>query len=419
MNTRRRVVITGLGAVSPCGNDAPSTWSSLIEGRTGIGPITRFDASTFPCRIAGEVKGFDAAERLGRRRIRRLGLFMQYALAAGLEAVADAGFTRDGQWPDAERFGVYVGSGIGGFPEIVHGADTMNEEGLKGISPFFIPRSLINLATGQLAIELNAQGPSLCIATACAVGNHSIGEAWRAIVLDDVDVVVAGGTEASVSPLGLGGFMAMKALSRRNDDPARASRPFDVTRDGFVMGEGAGLVVLEEYEHAKARGARIYCELAGYGASTDAHHITAPAPGGAGAARCMKAALRSAGLSTTDVDYINAHGTSTPLNDTNETAAIRSVFGEHADALAVSSTKSLTGHLLGAAGGLEAVATAMAIHTGIVPPTANLHHPDPTCDLDFVREGARTIHPKVALSNAFGFGGTNATLVFSRVEDTP
>lgn len=417
MYARRRVVITGLGAVSPCGNDVPSTWASLIEGRSGIGPITRFDASEMPCRIAGEVKNFDGAEVLGRRRIRRLGLFMQYALAAGLEAMADAGFARDVLWPDPERLGVYVGSGIGGFPEIVRGATVMAEEGLAGISPFFIPRSLINLATGQLAIEIGAQGPSLCIATACAVGNHSIGEAWRAIALGDVDVVVAGGTEASVSPLGLGGFMAMKALSRHNDEPERASRPFDVTRDGFVMGEGAGLVVLEDYEHAKRRGARIYCELTGYGSTTDAHHITAPAPNGAGAARCMRMALRSAGLEPEDVGYINAHGTSTPLNDKNETAAIRSVFGAHADKVPVSSIKSLTGHLLGASGGVEAVATAMTIYTGIVPPTANLHHPDPQCDLDYVREGARIVHPRVALSNAFGFGGANATLVFSRLED--
>jgi 3-oxoacyl-[acyl-carrier-protein] synthase II len=416
--TRRRVVITGLGAVTPCGNDVPATWASLLKGRSGIGPVTRFDASGMPTRIAGEVKDFDGSAVVGPRRIRRMGLFMQYALAAGFEAVADAGFDKDGgPWPDAERFGVYVGSGIGGFPEIVDGARAMDAEGLSRISPFFIPRSLINLATGHLSIELGAQGPTLCIATACAVGNHSIGEAWRAIALGDADVILAGGAEASISPLGMGGFMAMRALSKRNDEPTRASRPFDVGRDGFVMGEGAGIVLLEDYEHAKARGARIYCELIGYGATTDAHHITAPAPHGAGAARCMAAALRSAGLAPEEVGYINAHGTSTPLNDSHETAAIKTVFGEHAYALGVSSTKSLTGHLLGASGGVEAVATAMSVFTGTCHGTANLDHPDSQCDLDYLREGARDLRPRVALSNAFGFGGTNATLVFARVED--
>ncbi|TNE92032.1 MAG: beta-ketoacyl-[acyl-carrier-protein] synthase II [Deltaproteobacteria bacterium] len=416
--TRRRVVITGLGAVSPCGNDVASTWSSLVEGRSGIGPITRFDATGMPTRIAGEVKGFDGNEVLGKRKARRLGLFMQYALAAGAEAIADAGFSRDtGVWPDPERFGVYVGSGIGGFPEIVEGAEAMAEHGLSGISPFFIPRSLINLATGHLAIEHGAKGPTMCIATACAVGNHSIGEAWRAIVLGDADVILAGGTEASISALGMGGFMSMRALSRRNDEPERASRPFDVGRDGFVMGEGAGLVLLEDYEHAKARGARIYCELTGYGATTDAHHVTAPAPNGEGAARCMSVALRSAGLRPEDIGYINAHGTSTPLNDSHETAAIKSVFGDHAYKLAISSTKSLTGHLLGASGGLEAVATVMSVYTGICPGTANLDHPDPNCDLDYLPGGAREVRPRAAMSNAFGFGGTNATLVFSRLED--
>ncbi len=414
----RRIVITGLGTVNPCGLDVPTTWDAVTAGRSGIGTLTRFDASDLPCRIAGEVKGFDGVARYGRRATRRLGLFMQYALAAADEALADAGFDRDaGVWPDPDRFGVYVGSGIGGFPEIVEGAEALADEGPKRISAYFIPRSLINLATGQLSIRHGARGPSLCIATACAVGNHSIGEAWRAMKLGEADVMLAGGSEAALTPLGFGGFMVMKALSSRNDDPARASRPFDAQRDGFVMGEGAGVVVLETLEHARARGARIYAELIGYAATTDAHHITAPAPGGAGAARCMARALEVAGLAPTAVDHINAHGTSTPANDAAETAAIRTVFGPHADALAVSSTKGCTGHLLGAAGGIEAVFTALAIYTGTVPPTANHTHPDPECDLDVVAEGARQASPRVALSNAFGFGGTNSTLVFQRLED--
>jgi 3-oxoacyl-[acyl-carrier-protein] synthase II len=412
----RRVVITGLGTVTPCGNDVPATWQAMVEGRSGIARITRFDVSGLPCQIAGEVKGFDGAALLGAREIRRLGLFMQYALVAGDEAMRDAGFARGEAWPDAERFGVYVGSGIGGLPEIVEAADTLFTEGIEALSAYFIPRSLINLATGQLAIRLDARGPSLVVATACAVGNHAIGEAWRAVRFGDAEVILAGGAEGGITALGFGGFMAMRAMSRRNDDPATASRPFDVDRDGFVMGEGSGLVVLEELEHAKRRGARIYCELVGYSNTTDAHHITAPAPGGEGAARCMRQALRGAGIAPEEVAYINAHGTSTPANDPTETAAIRSVFGRHADRLAVSSTKGVTGHLLGAAGGVEAVATSLALHTGVVPPTASLARPDPACDLDYVPKTARRIQPRVAMSNAFGFGGTNATLVFVRWE---
>lgn len=411
----RRVVITGLGAISPGGLDAPSTWQSMVEGRTGISRVTRFDVTDLPCQVAGEVKGFDGAARIGAREIRRLGLFMQYAIAAGDEAMADAGFV-DGTRPHPERVGVYVGSGIGGFPEIVEGARGLMEEGIEAISAYFIPRSLINLATGQLAIRFHAQGPSLVVCTACAVGNHSIGEAWRVVKSGEADVVVAGGTEAALTPLGFGGFMAMKAMSKNHADPTSASRPFDRDRDGFVMGEGSGVVVLEALDHALARGARIYCELSGYGLTTDAHHITAPPPNGEGAARSMAAALRSAGLKPDEVDYVNAHGTSTPANDPAETAALRTVFGSHADKLAVSSTKGVTGHMLGAAGGVEAVATAMALYTGIVPPTAGLRNPDPVCNLDYIPGEARTLHPRVAISNAFGFGGTNATLVFKRWE---
>lgn len=413
----RRVVVTGLGAVTPCGNDVESTWDAMVAGRSGVTRVTRFDVTGLSCQVAGEVKGFDGAALLGAREIRRLGLFMQYALVAGDQAMADAGFVRDGgPWPDPELFGVYVGSGIGGFPEIVEATDVLRRDGIQGISAYFIPRSLVNLATGQLAIRLDARGPSLVVATACAVGNHSIGEASRVVRSGEADVVLAGGTEAAISPLGFGGFMAMRAMSRRRDDPATASRPFDRDRDGFVMSEGSALVVLEELEHARARGARIYAELVGYGLTTDAHHVTAPSPGGEGAARSMRLALRSAGLRAEDVQYVNAHGTSTPANDPSETAAIRTAFGDHADRLMVSSTKGVTGHLLGAAGGVEAVATALALHHGIVPPTANLVDPDPACDLDYVPREARRADLRVAISNAFGFGGTNSTLVFRKWE---
>lgn len=414
----RRVVISGVGAVTPCGLDAPTSWAAVRDGRSGTGPLTRFEADDLTCRVAGEVDGFDGEALFGRRACKRLGLFMQYALAAGDEALSDAGFDRDnGPWPEADDFGVYVGSGIGGFPEIVEGAESLlQDQRMRRISAYFIPKSLINLATGQLAIRHDARGPSLCVATACAVGNHSVGEAWRAIRMGDADVILAGGTEAALTPLGFGGFMVMRALTSRNDDPTAASRPFDAGRDGFVMGEGAGIVVLEELEHALRRGARIYAEVVGYGATTDAHHITAPAPGGAGAARCMERALRSGGVDPDEVDYINAHGTSTPANDAAETAAIRSVFGAHADRLAVSSTKGCTGHLLGAAGGIETVFSALAMHTGILPPTANYSDPDPECDLDVIPEGPREAAPRVILSNAFGFGGTNSTLAFRRWE---
>lgn len=416
MAATRRVVVTGLGAVSPCGNDVPTTWGAMVQGRSGVGLLTRFDASSFPVRIAAEVRGFDGDGILGRKMARRVDLFAQYALVAAAEACRHAGLAPSEAGDP--RLGVYVGTGIGGLHEIVTGALNFQAQGYKGLSPFFIPRALTNLAGGHIAIQYGAQGPSLCVTTACATGNHSIGEAWRAIRLDEADVVIAGGAEAAITDVGIAGFMVMKALSKRNDDPATASRPFDAERDGFVMGEGAGIVVLEELEHARRRNAPILAEVVGYALTNDAWHDTAPAPGGAGAVRCMRNALASAGLRPEDVQYINAHGTSTPQNDSTETQAIKTAFGEHARKVAVSSTKSVTGHLLGAAGGVEAVASVMALHTGILPPTANLSNPDPECDLDYIAEGARQANPTVALSNAFGFGGTNATLVFRKWEES-
>ncbi len=385
----------------------------MVSGRSGIGPITRFDATGFPVQIAAEVKDFHVEDLIDRKMVKRLDLFAQYAMVAAREA-----FTHAGLSPYADgnpRFGMFIGTGIGGLNEIVAGAEAFRERGFKGLSPFFIPRALSNLAGGHLAIEMGAQGPSLCVATACATGNHSIGEAFRAIRYDDADVCLAGGAEGAITGLGLGGFMVMKALSKRND--STASRPFDEQRDGFVMGEGAGIVVVEELEHARRRGATIYAEVVGYAHSNDAHHETAPPPGGAGAARAMRAALKSASMDPEDVDYINAHGTSTPMNDATETQAIKGVFGEHAYKLAVSSTKSVTGHMLGAAGGVEAIASALALYHGVLPPTAHLENPDPACDLDYVPRVARQVQARAAVSNAFGFGGTNATLVFRRFTD--
>lgn len=409
----RRVVITGVGAVTPCGNNAASTWDAMVSGRSGIGPITRFDATGFPVQIAAEVKDFRVEDHIDRKMVKRLDLFAQYAMVAAREAFSHAGLSpyADGN----PRFGIFIGTGIGGLNEIVAGAEAFREHGFKGLSPFFIPRALSNLAGGHLAIEMGAQGPSLCVATACATGNHSIGEAFRAIRYDDTDVCLAGGAEGAITGLGLGGFMVMKALSKRND--STASRPFDEQRDGFVMGEGAGIVVLEELEHARKRGATIYAEVVGYAHSNDAHHETAPPPGGAGAARAMRAALKCASMVPEDVDYINAHGTSTPMNDATETQAIKGVFGEHAYKLAVSSTKSVTGHMLGAAGGVEAIASALALYHGVLPPTAHLENPDPACDLDYIPKVARQVQARAAVSNAFGFGGTNATLVFRRFTD--
>ena len=410
----RRVVVTGLGAVSPCGLDVASTWDAVCAGRSGIAPLTRFDASDLPVRFGGEVKGFDATTVIPARDLKRYDLYSQFALAAAVEAVRHAGFADDVVLGD--RAGVYIGSGIGGISTIEEQGRDLVEGGLRRISPFFIPRALTNLAAGHVAIRFGARGPSLAMATACATGNHSIGEAWRVIRDDDADLVIAGGAEAPLCALGMAGFAAMRALSRRNDDPATASRPFDADRDGFVMSEGAGVLVLEGLDHAQARGATILAEVLGYGLSNDAHHITAPPEGHEGAVRCMRMALAKARLAPEQVDYVNAHGTSTSHNDLHESAAVRTVFGAHADRLPVSSTKGATGHLLGAAGGLEAVLTVRALTDGLLPPTANHHHPGEGCDLDYVSEGARRVAARVALSNAFGFGGTNATLILGRFD---
>jgi 3-oxoacyl-[acyl-carrier-protein] synthase II len=408
--SRRRVVVTGLGIVSPVGVGVDEAWASILAGRSGIGPITRFDASGFPVRIAGEVKGFDVSKWLSAKESRRYDTFIHYGLVAAMESIRDAGL--EGWNGDKERAGVCIGSGIGGLPMIEETHAAYGAGGLRKVSPFFVPGTIINMISGLLSIHYGYKGPNLATVTACSTANHSIGEAARLIEYGDADVMVAGGAESTVSPLGLGGFIAARALSHRNDDPATASRPWDRDRDGFVLGEGAGVVVLEELEHAKARGARIYCELTGYGMSADAHHITAPPEDGDGARRSMLNALKNARMATTDVDYINAHGTSTPVGDLAECIAVRRAFGDHAGRLAVSSTKSMTGHLLGAAGGIEAVFTVLALRDQIAPPTANLVNVDPACDLDFVPNAARKMAIRGALSNSFGFGGTNATLVF-------
>jgi len=411
--TRRRVVVTGLGIVSPVGVGVAAAWDAILHARSGVGPITRFDASAFPARIAAEVKNFDVGAHLSAKEARRYDTFIHYGLVATMEAVTDAGL--DG-WPgDKERVGVCIGSGIGGLPMIESTRDAFRDHGLRKISPFFVPGSIINMVAGLVSIHYGYQGPNLAIVSACSTANHSLGDAARLIEYGDADVMIAGGAESTVSPLGVGGFCAARALSMRNDDPASASRPWDRGRDGFVLGEGAGILVLEELEHAKARGAKIYCELAGYGMSADAHHITAPPEDGRGAARSMQNALRNGQLNPDDIDYINAHGTSTPLGDIAECVAVKRAFGAHAQKLAVSSTKSMTGHLLGAAGGIEAVFTALAVRDQVAPPTANLVDQDPQCDLDFVPLTARPMAISAALSNSFGFGGTNATLAFRRL----
>ncbi len=410
--TTRRVVVTGLGIVSPVGISVPEAWGNLVAGKSGISTITRFDASTFTSKIAGEVKNFDVAKWLPPKEARRFDTFIHYGLVAGMEAIKDAGF--DLERENREMIGVCIGSGIGGLPLIEETHNAMLAGGPRKISPFFVPGSIINMISGQLSIMYGLQGPNIAVVTACTTANHSIGEAGRLIEYGDADVMIAGGAESCVSKLGVGGFCAARALSTRNDDPASASRPWDKDRDGFVLGEGAGVLVLEELEHAKARGARIYCELVGYGMSADAHHITAPCEDGAGAVRCMANALRNAGLNVDQVDYVNAHGTSTPLGDIAETIAVKRCFGEHAKKLAISSTKSMTGHLLGAAGGVEAVFSALAVHEQIAPPTINLINPDPQCDLDYVPNTARKMKIDVALSNSFGFGGTNGSLVFRK-----
>lgn len=410
----RRVVVTGLGAVSPCGLDAPTTWSRVSQGLSGIGLIERIDLSEQPVKIGGEVKGFDPDLVVPARDRKRYDRFSLFALAAAAEALRHAGL--DPERPLGDRAGVYIGSGIGGIETIEEQGRDLVQTGLRRISPFFIPRALTNLAAGHVAIRYGARGPSLVVTTACATGNHSIGEAARAIRDDLADLIIAGGAEAPICALGMAGFAVMRALSRRNDDPATASRPFDAERDGFVMSEGAGILVLEGLDHALARGARPLAEVVGYGLTNDAHHITAPAEGHEGAVRCMRMALRSAGLRPEQIDYVNAHGTSTPHNDLHESIAIRTVFGAHADRLPVSSTKGATGHLLGAAGGLEAVLCVQALVEGLLPPTANLVTPGEGCDLDYIPGRARPADARYALSNAFGFGGTNATLVFARSE---
>lgn len=410
----RRVVVTGVGAVSPVGTGNQKNWDALINGRSGIGLITRFDASGMPVKIAGEVTDFNAEQFIEKKEIKKMDLFIQYAMAAAQFAMEDSGLSITEE--NAERVGVLVGAGLGGLPAIEKYHSALLEGGYKKITPFFIPMLIINLAPGHISIKYGAKGPNLSSVSACATGTHSIGDAYHMIARGDADAMIAGGTESTVTPLGIGGFAVMKALSdSRNDQPERASRPFDKSRDGFVMGEGAGIVILEEYEAAKARGAKIYAEVVGYGLTGDAYHMTAPSEGGEGAARCMKMALNNAGVNPEQVTYINAHGTSTPFNDLNESLAIKSVFGEYAYKLMISSTKSMTGHLLGAAGGVEAVYCCMSMDKGIVPPTINYEEPDPACDLDYVPNVARQADVQYAMSNSLGFGGTNATLLFKKI----
>ena len=408
---KRRVVITGLGIISPVGNDIDSAWDSIVNGRSGVGRITRFDASGLSAQIAAEVKNFDVTQYMSPKEAKQMDTFIHYGIAAGVQAWKDAGI--EVTEANADRIGVIVGSGIGGLPRIEETQAEYLSRGARRISPFFVPGSLINLVSGQLSIMLGLKGPSYAVVSACTTGLHSIGDAARLIEYGDADVMVAGGAESTVSPLGVGGFAAMRALSTRNDDPETASRPWDVDRDGFVLGEGAGVLVLEEYEHARKRGARIYGEFSGYGMSSDAHHITSPDSDGP--RRGMVNALRNGGINPEDVDYVNAHGTSTPLGDKNETVALKLAFGDHARKLVVNSTKSMTGHLLGAAGGIEAVFTTLAVYNQVSPPTINIFNQDPECDLDYCANQARPMKIDVALSNSFGFGGTNGSMVVRRI----
>lgn len=409
--TRRRVVITGLGIVSPVGNTVEEAWQNILAGRSGIAHVTKFDASTFPAQIAGEVKNFDITDYISAKDARRMDTFIHFGMAAGIQAVRDAGLDKENA-ADLERVGVAIGSGIGGLPLIEETKEEYLAGGIRKVSPFFVPGSIINMISGNLSIMFGFKGPNIAHVSACTTGTHSIGEASRIIEYGDADVMIAGGAESTVSPLGMGGFCAARALSTRNDDPTTASRPWDKDRDGFVLGEGAGVMVLEEYEHAKARGAKIYAELVGYGMSADAHHITAP--NSDGPKRSMLNALKNAGLTPSDVQYINAHGTSTPLGDKNETEAIKLAFGDAAYKLVVNSTKSMTGHLLGGAGGIESLFTVLALHHQISPPTINIFNQDPECDLDFCANHAREMKIEYALKNNFGFGGTNGSLVFKR-----
>ncbi len=416
----QRVVVTGLGALTPVGNTTEEFWASLTQGRSGIGPITKFDAQTktasgeyqFVTRIAGEVRNFDPLKYVDKKEARRLDPYLQYAVACSAMAVEDSGL--DTGRVDATRFGVLIGSGIGGITTLLDSHKVLLEKGPDRVSPFFVPMLIINMASGLVSMRFGAKGPNSAVVTACATGNHAIGDAFRLIQRGTADIMIAGGAEAIIVPLTIAGFCSMKAMSTRNDEPEKASRPFDADRDGFVCGEGGGILVLESLEHAVWRDARIYAEIVGYGMTGDAHHMTAPDPEGDGAARAMAEALHDAGIAPSDIGYVNAHGTSTPYNDKFETLAIKRVFGEHARRVAVSSTKSMTGHLLGAAGGIEAIASALALHHGLLPPTINYETPDPECDLDYIPNQARKQDVELALSNAFGFGGTNATLVFRK-----
>jgi len=413
--TRRRVVITGLGLISPVGNTVAEGWSNLLAGRSGIGPITKFDASGITCRIAGEVKGFNVGDYIPAKEVKTMDTFIHYGIAAAVQAVQDAGLPTGAELSEeaAERIGCIIGSGIGGLPEIESTARMVVDRGPRRISPFFVPASIINMISGHVSIRFGFTGPNMAVVTACTTGLHCIGEAGRLIEYGDADVMVAGGAEATVSMLGVGGFASARALSTRNDDPATASRPWDKDRDGFVLGEGSGVLVLEEYEHAKKRGAKIYAELIGFGMGADAYHMTAPNVDGP--KRSMKAALRSAGINADQVQYLNAHGTSTPLGDVNETNAIKLAFGDHAHKLVVNSTKSMTGHLLGGAGGVESLFTVLALHHQVSPPTINIFNQDPVCDLDYCANTARDMKIDIAVKNNFGFGGTNGTLVFRRI----
>jgi 3-oxoacyl-[acyl-carrier-protein] synthase II len=410
---RRRVVVTGLGCISPVGNTVAASWDALIAGKSGIATITKFDASAFSTHFAGEVKGFNIEEYIPGKEARHMDTFIHYGMAAGMQAMQDSGL--EVTEANAERIGVLVGSGIGGLPMIEQTHAELTNRGPRRISPFFVPASIINMISGHLSIKYGLKGPNLAIVTACTTGLHCIGEAGRLIEYGDADVMIAGGAESTVSPLGLGGFAAARALSSRNEDPATASRPWDTDRDGFVLGEGAGVMVLEEYEHAKARGAKIYAELLGFGMSADAHHMTAPLEDGDGARRCMLSAMRNAGVNADQINYVNAHGTSTPLGDVAETVAIKRALGDASAKVVVNSTKSMTGHLLGGAGGLESVFTVLAVHKQISPPTINIFNQDPDCDLDYCANTAREMPISVALKNSFGFGGTNGSLVFSKV----
>ncbi len=412
--SKRRIVVTGLGVVCPVGCTVEEAWENILAGKSGVRRIDRFDASRFPVQIAASVRDFDASQYIPPKEQRKMDEFVHFGIGAGVQAIRDAGLEVTEE--NAERIGVAIGSGIGGLPFIERSYEAYLKGGPRRISPFFVPASIINMVAGNLSIMYGLKGPNISIVSACSTGTHNIGDAARLIAYGDVDVMIAGGAEMATCPLGIGGFAAARALSAsHNDDPERASRPWDRERDGFVLGDGAGVLVLEEYEHARRRGARIYCELAGYGMSSDAHHMTQPAPGGDGAARCMRNAMRDGGINPDEVDYINAHGTSTPAGDLAETEAVKAAFGDHAYKLAMSSTKSMIGHLLGAAGGVEAVFTVLAIRDGVMPPTINYEHPDPDCDLDYVPNEAREAEITVALSNSFGFGGTNGTVAFRKL----